>query len=155
MEVATETAACVAAKSDGVAGFDILVGFYKEFGEVTVDGLKAVGVTENHVVAVALALEVGESDTAIKSGAYGIAGLQLEVDTFVHTAETGTIAVGRGHIAGGWHHEVADVDNLTVGNFHAGVGIDTFGFPTLGVDVHFGFFLLFEKVVDKCLCLVN
>ena len=64
-------------------------------------------------------------------------------------AETRTVAVGGGDITGSGHCEPADINYFRIGDIHTDVGIYPFGFPSLGVDVEFGLFLLFEKIVDE------
>lgn len=151
VEVGAEGAAGVAAEGDGFAGFHILIVFHKEFREVTVYGFEAVGVTEDYVVAVAFALEVGQTYAAVEGSADGVAGLQFQVNALVDAAETGTVTVGGCHVAGGRHGEPADVNDLGVRHFLANVSVDAAGVPSFGVDIQFGFFLLFEEVVDEVL----
>ncbi len=59
-----------------------------------VDGLKVVGVTEYDVVPIAAPLIFGQPDASVKRCAYGVAGVGLEVDAFVHTPETAAVPVG-------------------------------------------------------------
>ena len=121
---------------------------------MAVDGLKAVRMTENHIISIALALEVSETHAAAESSVNGIAGLQLEVDAFMLAAEARTIAVGRCYVAGTGHCELAYVDYLGVGHGHTCVGVDALAFPALGIDVEFGLGLLLEKVVEESLCIL-
>ena len=91
VEVRAGGAAGVAAECNGVTGLDVCVGLYEEFREVTVDCLKVVGVAEHDIVAVAAALEVGDTDAAVECGADSVADVHLEVNAFVLTAETAAV----------------------------------------------------------------
>ena len=94
VQVRACAAACASAKGNRVAHFDILVRFYKELGEVTVDGLKSVLVADDYVVAVTSALIFCESYFSGECGADSVAGLEFQVYALVIAAETRTVAVG-------------------------------------------------------------
>ena len=73
--------------------------------KMAVDGLKVVGVTQHDIVAVAAALVFCHPHAAVEGGAYGVADVYLQVDAFMHAAETAAIAIGRGDVAGVGHRE--------------------------------------------------
>ena len=58
---------------------------------MAVDGLKVVSVAEHYIVAVTFAVEAGESHFAVECCAYGVAGIELDVNAFVLAAETADI----------------------------------------------------------------
>ena len=135
MEVRTGWASCIAAKSDGIAGFNIVVGFHEEAWQVSVHCFKSVFVTHDHIVSVASAFIAGETHLAVKRGTDGVAYLHFEVDPLVHTAETTAIAVGWSHISRSGHGEIGYVDHLWVGHDWIGVGVDELAVPTFGIYV--------------------
>ncbi len=77
MQVRAGASSGISAKSYRFAGFYILVGFHKEFGEMSVDSLKPVGVTYDDIIPVAFSLKVRKAHSAVKSGSYGIAYMQF------------------------------------------------------------------------------
>ena len=62
VEVRPGGAAGVAAQGYGLSGADALVGLDKKFREVTIDGLHAVVMAHDHIVAVAFAFIFGQTD---------------------------------------------------------------------------------------------
>ncbi len=66
---------------------------YEKFRKVPVDGFQIVGVTYDDIIPIASALEVGQAHTTVKCSAYGIADIELQVDSLVHAAETFAVAV--------------------------------------------------------------
>lgn len=67
---------------------------------MAVDGFHTVIVANHYVVAVALTLVFAEANFAVESYAYSIAYFEGEVNAFVYSAESGTVAVVGGDVAG-------------------------------------------------------
>ena len=155
MQVGTCGTACVAAESDGFAGLYVLVGRYEEFRQVTVNGLKVIGVAHDDIVAIAAALEVGDAYTAVESGVDGIADVYLEVYSLVHAAEAAPITVGRRDISRYGHGEFRYVNISRLRYINTGIAVDMLTFPAFGVDVEFGFFLFAEQSFEVFCRIVN
>ena len=62
-------------------------------GEVTVEGLQTIGVTDHHVLTIASAIDVDQSYATGEGGADGVAAIEVNVHAVVHTTEATTIAV--------------------------------------------------------------
>ena len=92
MKVRAERTSCVTSQSDGFARFHLLVDGDELFGEVTVDGFETVRVTNHHIVSVASGIVAHHAHFTVKSGDNRVAGINFNVQTFVHAAEGGTIA---------------------------------------------------------------
>ena len=153
MQMGAETAACVAAQRYRFANFDILIGFHENLRQMTVDRFQTVGVTQNHIMAITLTLEIGKAHATVKRCIDSIADLQFEVDTLMLAAEARAVAIRRSDITRTRHCKLADVDHLAVGHRQTGIGVDTARIPPLGVDIKFRLLLIFEKVVKKILCI--
>ena len=148
VEVRAGGAAGVAAECNGVTGLDVCVGLYEEFREVTVDCLKVVGVAEHDIVAVAAALEVGDTDAAVECGADSVADVHLEVNAFVLTAETAAVTVGRCDVAGCRHTEFRYVDFCCLRHGDACVAVHELAVPAFGIYVEFGLFFFVEELFE-------
>jgi hypothetical protein len=116
---------------------DHLIGLHKCFVEVSVYCLQSVGVTQNHIIAVASGFIVGETYLSVEGGIDRIVGSDCEVDAFVHSAELGAISVIGCHLAGNRHAIAGHINYLCIGYIRFLERIHTLAVPALGVDVRF------------------
>ena len=105
-----------AAKCDWLSGAHYLVCFDECLVEVAVDGLKTVGMAQDHVVAISARLVVGETHLAVECGVDCVVRSDLKVDALVHSAELCAITVVGGHSAGARHMVAGHVDYLRIGH---------------------------------------
>ena len=130
MQVRTETAPGVASQADGLAGTHLLVGGNELLGQVAVDGFEAVGMAHHDVIAIAALIVAHYADFAVEGGHDGVAGIDLDVKTFMYTFESGTVTETRGDVArGSGHTKAAQVNHEAVGHFFALVGVCLVGDP--------------------------
>ena len=120
MEVRSVGTASIATQSDRFAGLDGLVLFHEMFTHVAVESLQAVGVTDDDILAIALAFVLHHTHLAVEGSAYGIAHIHLDVGAVVLSAEAGTIAKVACHqSAVGGHMESPQVDAVFLGQRNA------------------------------------
>ena len=113
VKVRTVGLTCVAAKSDGVASTYNLAFCHNLFAQVTIEGLKSIGVANHDVVAVAATVVLADAHLAVESCTDGVTNVHLHVQAFMLTSPTGT--EGRVNLsAWGGHAETTEV-NLIVG----------------------------------------
>ena len=110
MEVGTSGTTGVATESDRLSSLHHLVFFNEPVAHVTVDGLQSVVVTYHEILAVASSLILLDTYFSRESRADGIADIDLDVQSLVHSAPAWS------HLAGdyavcGRHTEVAEVDS--------------------------------------------
>ena len=150
VEVWTGRTAGVSGEADGLSGFHILVFFDKDFREVAIDGFEIVIVSGDDIIAIPAGFVVGDSDSAIESGADCVTDVYVKVDAFVHAAETFAVAVGRSQIAGVGHRKVSDIDFGALRHLDTGIAVDSTAAPAHFVEVFFGFdFFFIVEVVDR------
>ncbi len=101
--------ASAAAEADRVASLDILVNFYEDSGHVSHDGLEAVVVADDDVMAVTFALVVDDADLAGKCCPDGVADVEAYVNA-VMEARVSPAVVGCHEVAVGGVDIVAAVD---------------------------------------------
>lgn len=153
MEMGAGGAPCVTAECNRFAGFYDLVGLHEETGEVTVDGLHAVVVAHDDVVAVTATFIFCETDFAGEGRADCVANMEGDVGAIVHAAEAWTIAEGGGDGALDGEVELGDVEVFAVGDRNgAAVGVYACAFPEGAEDVGIssglaGFNLVEEEIV--------
>ena len=120
VEVGTRGTSRITAQSDGLTTAHYLVLAHQVTGHVSIDGFESVGVTDDHVVTIALALIGHHPHLAVKDGADGVAHIDLDVGAVVVAAERTAVAVVGGHeaaVAG--HAEATQVDAELPGHGHA------------------------------------
>ena len=84
----------------------------------------------HHVVAVAAFVVAHHAHLAVEGRHYGVAGVDLDVQSLVYSLEGGTVAEAGGDVAGGGGHaEAAQVDAEAVGHFFGLVGMGAVGNP--------------------------
>ncbi len=139
VEVRTGGTSGVTTERNRIAGLNDLIGFHKETGEVTVDGLHSVVMTHNDIVAIAAGLILGETDLSRECCANGITYMEVHVNAVVHAAETGAITVAGGHDTSHRGNILTDIDILMLGDGDGSpVGVYTLRSPELGVDLGIG-----------------
>lgn len=130
MKVAAGRASGVATEADGLTSANHVAHFAEVLGEVTVDGFKAVVVTDYDVVAVTFGFIVDDANLAIESARNGVADVHLDVETLVHTSEGGAVTVvGGDYAAGGRHGETSEVDAVVLGCLLGTVAMYCLGVP--------------------------
>ena len=135
VEVWACTTAGISAECDGIAGFHNLIGLNQSACEVAVNSLKAVGVTQDHIIAIAFSLIISETNFSVKGSPDCIFHPDAYVDTLVHTAELGTVAVIGGNLTAMRNAISRNVDHFAVGNVLLFEWVNAFGVPAFGVDV--------------------
>ena len=114
MEMRACASSGVAAQTDGLAGAHLLVLADELLGEVAVDGLKAIGMTDDDIVAVAVGFVAHDAHLAGEGGTDGVADIYFDVQAFVHTAPAATEVTGDDAARRG-HAEMTKVDDERVG----------------------------------------
>ena len=61
--------------------------------EVSVDSLKSVGMADNDIISISSCLIICETHFAAESGVYCVVAPYRKVNSFVHSSESGAIAV--------------------------------------------------------------
>ena len=88
VEVRTCGASGGSSEADGLSGQYDLVFSNEESGEVSVNGFKAVGVSDDEVVTITSTLEVPDSDFPAEGCAHRIAHIEVKIDSAMHPATT-------------------------------------------------------------------
>ena len=114
VEVRTCAASGASAEGDRVADIHCLVRLHEEAREVAVYGFQTIGVAQDYVVSVSAAFKSCQTHFPGKCRAHGVAGVEFEVDAFVLSSESWTVAVRRGDEARDRHCVVRHVDTHVV-----------------------------------------
>lgn len=130
VEVGTCASACIAAQSDGLAGAHLLVLTDELLGEMTVDGLQTIGMTDDNIVAVASGFVAHNTHLTGKGGTDGVADIYFDVQAFVHTAPATTEVAGDDAARRG-HAEMTKVDDKGVGQLGSAVGVSVVPFISI------------------------
>ena len=147
MEVRACGSAGAASEADGITGFDHLVRLHEMLVEVSIDSLQAVRMADDHVISVSFGLIIGETNLAIESGADSIVHFQTDVDTLMHSAEAGAIAIRRCDLAHVRHVITGHVDDGGIWHIRLLERVNASRIPPLGIDVDLR--LIFLDKVDK------
>lgn len=109
VEVRTCRTTSVTTKTDYIASANNLVRLAKVLAEVAIDSLKAVGVTNNNVVTIAVAFKFHDAHLAIECSANSIANIYLDVKTCMSASPAWTI-LGSNQTVCCWHVEATEID---------------------------------------------
>ena len=93
VEVWTCGASGATTETDRIAGVDDGILLHELSGEVPVEGLKTIGVTDHHILTVATTINIYQSHATGEGGTDGISAIKVNVNTLVHATEATTIAV--------------------------------------------------------------
>ena len=115
VEVRTRGTTSVSTETDGVTSPHVLIFPHKVSGQVAVDGLQSVVVTDDNIVAVTCTFVTHYTNLAVEGSANRISLLHLDVETLVHAAPASSKLAGN-HAALGWHVEAPKIDAEGVGN---------------------------------------
>ena len=85
---------CAAAQSDRVANFYYLVGLDENLRQVSVNSLETVGMTHYNIITVTSRLVSGFTHLPGECRPYRIAGLQFQINPFVHAVASPPVIRG-------------------------------------------------------------
>jgi hypothetical protein len=110
---------------------------------------------QDYVVSVSAAFKSCQTHFSGKCRAHGVASVEFEVDAFVLTSESWTVAVRRGDEARNRHCVVRHIDTHVVWHRMVGVRVDEAAVPAFGIDVDFRLLFVFEELVHEFACFLH